>query len=77
VASLIFNPSSTNTIFYPSKTNAPVGVVTETNTLTGLIAGLYVFQVRAVSAEGVKSDNSKALTNRIGAPKTVPLFITK
>ncbi len=76
VESLYFLPIQTTTVFFASSTNAPVGTVTETN-MVNLQSGLYIFTVRAVAATGVESTNSKAVTNRVGKPSTVPLIYIK
>ncbi len=77
VQSLTFSPASTTTVTFAAQTNAPVGLLTETNKMTGLTSGLYVFRARAVSACGAESADSNACTNRVGQPATITLRVVK
>ena len=77
VVSLTFSPLSTNTTTFPARTNAPVGVISQTNTLTGMTAGIYEYRCRAVAALDAESADSNSITNRVGTPGTVVLKYIK
>jgi hypothetical protein len=77
VQSLVFSPASTTVVTFLTQTNAPIGLITEINKITGLTSGLYMFRVRAIAASGAESADSNICTNRIGSPATVPLRVVK
>jgi hypothetical protein len=77
IGSFTFSTGATVTVFFPARTNAPTGVQWETNTVTGLTAGLYYHKVRAVAAGGFESADSMVLTNRVGSPGSVPLVLLR
>jgi hypothetical protein len=77
VQSLAIASASTGTVTFAATTNKPVGLLTETNKMTGLASGLYVFRVRALVSGGAVSVDSNSCTNRVGTPSTVPLRVVK